>query len=219
MTANDRFKQMYTGVFGVSLALASVMVLLTFVYFPQMTSGDVSFSAEELRAVELPPEVDIPPAPQAISRPATPVIGGAQVNEDVTIAATTFEENPVSSLPPPPTTGAGEGTMKADIAKAPVFTPFTVAPRLVNPGEIKAALERNYPPLMRDAGIGGDVLLWFFIDEDGVVVNTELKESSGYPALDEAALKIAPLMRFTAAMNRDRKVRVWVSLPINFNTR
>jgi len=52
-----------------------------------------------------------------------------------------------------------------------------------------------------------------------VVVNTELKTSSGYPVLDEAALKIAPLMRFTPALNRDKKVKVWVSLPITFNTR
>jgi protein TonB len=219
MTANERFKRMYTGAYGVSLALASVATLLTFVYFPQMTSGDVSFSAVELQTVDLPPEVEIPPAPQAIARPATPVVGGADISEKITIAPTTFAENPVSNLPPPPTTTAGEGEMKADLAKAPVFTPFTVPPRLLNPGAIREALEKGYPPLLREAGIGGDVLVWFFIDEDGTVVNTELKESSGYPAMDEAALKIAPLMRFTPAMNRDKKVKVWVSLPITFNTR
>lgn len=219
MTANERFKRMYTGAYGISLALASVATLLTFVYFPQMSSGDVSFSVEELRAVELPPEVDIPPAPQAIARPATPVVGGANIDDDITIAATTFEENPVSSLPPPPTTASGGGEMKADVAKAPVFTPFTVPPRLTNTAAIQAALERGYPPMLREAGIGGDVLIWFFIDENGVVVNTELKESSGYPAMDEAALKIAPIMRFTPALNRDKKVKVWVSLPITFRTR
>jgi protein TonB len=219
MTANERFKRMYTGVYGVSLVLACAATLLAFVYFPQMTSGDVSFSAAELRAVELPPEVDIPPAPQAIARPATPVVGSAAIRDDITIAPTTFEENPVRNLPPPPTTAGSGGEMKADIAKAPVFTPFTVPPRLLNPDAIREALEHAYPPLLREAGIGGDVLVWFFIDEDGVVVNTELKTSSGYQALDEAALTIAPLMRFTPALNRDRKVKVWVSLPITFNTR
>ncbi|MGD8277847.1 MAG: TonB family protein [Gemmatimonadota bacterium] len=219
MTANERFKRRYTEAYGISLVLASAVTLLTFVYFPQLTSGDVSFSVEELQAVELPPEVVIPPAPQAIARPATPVVGSANINEDITIAPTTFEENPVSNLPPPPTTAAAGGEMKADIAKAPVFTPFTVPPRLLNTGAIQEALERSYPPLLREAGIGGDVLVWFFIDEDGVVVTTELKKSSGYPPLDEAALKIAPLMRFTPAKNRDKKVKVWVSLPITFNTR
>ncbi len=219
MTANEKFKRMYTGAYGISLALASVATLLVFVYFPQMTSGDVSFSVEELRAVELPPEVDIPPAPQAIARPATPVVGSANIDEAITIAETTFERNPVSSLPPPPTTETGGVEMKADIAKAPVFTPFTVPPRLTNTMVIRDALERGYPPMLREAGIGGDVLVWFFIDEDGVVVNTELKESSGYPAMDEAALKIAPIMRFTPAMNRDKKVKVWVALPITFRTK
>jgi protein TonB len=94
-----------------------------------------------------------------------------------------------------------------------------VAPRVLNMEELARALERNYPPLLRDAGIGGDVNVWFFIDEAGVVKNQKLDKSSGYEALDQAALKIAPLIRFSPAQNRDKKVAVWVSLPIKFSTK
>ena len=80
------------------------------------------------------------------------------------------------------------------------------------------ALEREYPPLLRDAGIGGTVKVWFFIDENGVVRNQVVHETSGHEALDAAALRVAPVFRFTPALNRDKAVPVWVSLPITFRT-
>ncbi|MDE2981439.1 MAG: M56 family metallopeptidase [Gemmatimonadota bacterium] len=115
----------------------------------------------------------------------------------------------------PGITGEGE---EADISAAPVFTPFTVKPDYVNRSEIMAALNREYPPLLRDAGIGGTVLVWFFIDETGTVRNQAVFRSSGHAALDEAALRVAPVFRFTPALNRDRAVPVWVQLPITFTT-
>ena len=217
VTANDRFKRQFGDWFWGAMAVAALLHGAMFAFFPKMTSGNVSFSVEELQTVDLPPEVDIPPPPEAISRPATPVVGSANISEDITIASTTFEENPVNNLPPPPTTGGG--VMAEDIAKAPTFTPFTVAPRLTNNAEVARALERNYPPLLRDAGIGGEVNVWFFIDEDGKVLKTQVNESSGYPALDDAAVKVGQMMVFTPAQNRDKKVQVWVSIPIKFNTK
>lgn len=114
---------------------------------------------------------------------------------------------------------AEAGDAEMDIAAQPVFTPYTVRPDYVNGPEIARALEREYPPLLRDAGIGGTVAMWFFIDEAGQVRNQRIHESSGHPALDEAALRVAPVFRFTPALNRDRAVPVWVQLPITFTTR
>ncbi len=111
-----------------------------------------------------------------------------------------------------------DGAAEVDISAAPVFTPFTVKPDYVNGPEIMRALEREYPPLLRDAGIGGTVLVWFFIDETGVVRNQQVFESSGHQALDDAALRVAPVFRFTPAMNMDKAVPVWVQLPITFTT-
>ena len=212
-TANERFKQGFGDWFWASIAVATVVHFLIFAFFPSLRAEDVSWSREQLEAVELPPEVEIPPPPEQIARPATPVISEAQIDEDVTIAATTFEANPIENLPPPPT---GEN---ADLSAAPVFTPFTVAPELRNRDAVQRALVRHYPPLLRDAGIGGDVLVWFFIDETGKVRRYQIKESSGHEALDQAALKVADIMEFTPALNRDKKVPVWVSLPITFRAR
>jgi len=102
------------------------------------------------------------------------------------------------------------------LQSAPTFTPFTVAPRILNRDEIRTALQRDYPPLLRDAGIGGTVKVYFFIDAQGQVQNVRIDKSSGHPALDEAALKVGRAMRFAPALNRDVKVPVWVSFPITF---
>jgi protein TonB len=105
-----------------------------------------------------------------------------------------------------------------NIEAAPVFTPYTVKPELKNRDAVGRALVRNYPPLLRDAGIGGTVLTWLLIDENGRVIKTQVKEGSGHDALDQAALKVADIMNFTPALNRDQKVKVWISLPIVFKT-
>ncbi len=61
--------------------------------------------------------------------------------------------------------------------------------------------------------------VWFQIDVEGSVQQTLVKTSSGHMALDEAALKVAGVIEFTPALNRDKRVPVWISLPITFTTR
>jgi protein TonB len=216
-SANDRFKKGFAKWFWGSLAFATVVHFLIFAFWPTMSAADVSMDAIELEAVELPPEIEIPPPPAAIARPATPVVSAdADVEEDITIAPTTFAENPIEELPPPP---SGTAAAAEDLSAAPTFTPYTVSPELKNRAEVGRALERNYPPLLRDAGIGGTVLVWFFIDETGRVVKTQVNRSSGHRALDDAALLVANEMVFIPAQNRDKKVPVWVALPIVFKTK
>ena len=212
-TANDRFKKSFDTWFWGSVLVATVVHFVVFMFWPSMTAEDVSFDSEELVAIELPPEIEIPPPPQAISRPATPVIAAADISEDITIAPTTFEDNPVADLPPPPDEEA------VDISAAPSFTPYTVRPDLINQPEVERALEREYPPILRDAGIGGRVTVHFFIDEEGTVQNTLVAETSGHASLDDAALRVATVFRFTPALNLDKVVPVWISLPITFQTR
>jgi protein TonB len=212
-TANERLKRTFSSWFWGSMIAATVLHFGTFAFWPELQTDDFSFSSEELEAIELPPEIEIPPPPQQIARPATPVMATADIEEDITIAPTTFEDNPVEDLPPPP---EEQGT---DLSAAPTFTPFTVAPSILNRNEVVRAMEREYPPLLRDAGIGGTVMVYFFIDENGSVQDNRVHETSGHQALDDAALAVAAQYRFSAALNRDKKVPVWVSFPITFQVR
>ncbi len=210
-TENDRFKRSFGSWFWGSMIAATVVHFMLFQFWPTQTAEDVSFTAEELEMIELPPEIEIPPPPEAISRPATPVMATADIDDDITIARTTFADNPIEDLPPPPTDD-GEGGISA----APVFTPMTVRPEIRNRREVQAALMSEYPPMLRDAGVGGTVVVWFFITEDGVVQDKRVSQSSGQRQFDEAALKVADVFRFTPALNRDRRVQVWIEVPITF---
>jgi TonB family protein len=209
-TANERLKRSFgTWLWG-SMIAAALVHFSAFAFWPQLSAKDISFQAKELESITLPPDIEIPPPPKAIARPATPVIASTNVDEDITIAPTTFEENPVENLPPPP----AEKTQ--DLAAAPTFTPYTVAPSILNRAEVQKVLEEKYPPLLRDAGIGGTVRVYFFIDETGKVIDRRIDKSSGHKDLDDAALQVAAVMRFSPALNRDKKVPVWVSFPITF---
>tara|TARA_B100000809_G_scaffold63026_1_gene59731 strand:+ start:3671 stop:4258 length:588 start_codon:yes stop_codon:yes gene_type:complete len=195
------------------MIVATLVHFSAFAFWPELTAADFSFESDELEAIDLPPEIEIPPPPQQIARPATPVMASADIDEDITIAPTTFEDNPVEDLPPPPEEQA------VDLSAAPTFTPFTVAPDIQNRAEVIRAMEREYPPLLRDAGIGGTVQVYFFIDEEGTVQQFQVNETSGHQALDDAALAVAGVYRFSAALNRDKRVPVWVSFGITFQVR
>jgi protein TonB len=194
------------------MVLATAFHFALLAFFPELQASDMTFVMEELTAIELPPEIEIPPPPEQISRPASPVVTSAAIDDDITIAPTTFEDNPITDLPPPPTQGT------VDISDQPVFTPYEVAPELRNGAEVQRVLEREYPAMLRDAGVGGTVVVHFFIDEQGVVQNQRVAESSGQAQLDQAALRAASQFRFTPAMNRDTAVPVWVAIPVTFRT-
>ena len=212
-TANDRFKRSFSDWFWGSMIVATVLHFGMFALWPDLTAEDVSFTVDELESIELPPDIQIPPPPKQISRPATPVVSTTVIDEDITIAPTTFEDNPVEDLPPPPE------EVGTDISAAPVFTPMTVRPEIKNVPEVIRAMEREYPPILRDAGIGGRVAVWFFIDEEGRVQDKRILETSGQAALDEAALAVADVYEFTPALNRDQRVKVWVQFTITFEVR
>jgi len=210
-TENDRFKRSFGSWFWGSMITATLFHFLLFQFWPTQTADDVSFTAAELEMIELPPEIEIPPPPEAITRPATPVMALTEIDDDITIAPTTFADNPIDDLPPPPT---NDGAV--DLAANPVFTPMTVRPEIRNRPEVQAALMREYPVILRDAGIGGTVVVWFFISEEGRVLDRRVSESSGHVPLDEASLKVADVFRFTPALNREQIVQVWIQLPITF---
>ena len=109
--------------------------------------------------------------------------------------------------------------IEAGVPEAPTFTPYSVAPSILNRADIVRAMEREYPPLLRDAGIGGTVTVYFFSDEDGRVQDRQIDESSGHQALDDAAMAVFDIYRFSPALNRDKAVPVWVSFSITFQVR
>ena len=208
MTANDRFKQTSSSWLQIGLLAATMFHLGLFVLVRPFEAADLGTVADEITAISLPPEVRIPPPPEQIARPATPRVASVDVAEDVTIAPTTFETNPVENLPPPPSGGSA--------ADRPSFIPYDTPPAMRNRSQVMQLLQRYYPRNLKDAGIGGRVELWLYVNEQGRVERSEVKTSAGNALLDEAAQRVAADMEFTPAKNRDKVTAVWVSQWVTF---
>ncbi len=163
-----------------------------------------------LEAVDLPPELSIPPPPDEIVRPATPKAAAFEVDETITIAATTFEANPVR-LPPPPLRES-----QRVLADRPTFIPYTEAPELVNRDEVLVYLAELYPRWARLAKLEAAVLLYLFIDEEGAVQQSVVVEPARYEGFDDAAVEVAKQMVWSPAKNRDRPTAVWLMQSITF---
>ena len=116
--------------------------------------------------------------------------------------------------PSQPGSGTGPGEELRD-----GFVVSRTMPAILNRPHVEQALQRNYPAILRDSGIGGTVMLWLLIDETGRVTEAQIKESSGHEALDKAAMKVGEVIRFSAGMNRENRVKVWVALPVVFRTK
>jgi TonB family protein len=75
-----------------------------------------------------------------------------------------------------------------------------------------------YPPALLEQGIEGRVLLRLFVDGQGTLIpdSTRVAESSGYPALDSAALTGARELRFSPALRNGRPVAAPFLQPVHF---
>ncbi len=126
----------------------------------------------------------------------------------MTIPKNTWDENPVAELPPP--------RVGVDPSDAPAWIQRDVDPALTNGREVQQVLEQRYPSRLREAGIGGTVILHVFVDADGVPTRSQIAESSGYPQLDAAAREVIDRMEFSPALNRDKPIGVWVRQGVTF---
>ena len=107
-----------------------------------------------------------------------------------------------------------DGTMRLVDRKA--STPVTPAEE--PPVAINALSPVRYPPALLEQGIEGQVLLRLYVDSTGRVIpdSTRIAESSGYPALDSAALIASPDLRFSPALHQGRPIAAPFIQPVQF---
>lgn len=86
------------------------------------------------------------------------------------------------------------------------------------PVAVNAVSPVEYPPALFARGIEGRVLLMLFVDSTGHVSqeSTRVAESSGYPALDSAALAAVPRFRFAPALRNGAPVAASFMQPVHF---
>lgn len=208
--AHDRFRNSFSAWFWIGLLAATALHAILFVASPTFALAASERTPAALEVFNIP---EVPPPPEAheIPRPLPPhAVHDLSLADDVTIPPTMGDVFDRITPPAP---------RRDDVEHGPFITPMTRRPALLNHTEMARALERHYPAVLRQAGIGGTVTVWFFIDEGGRVRSTRIQESSGFEDLDQAALRVADAMRFSPAYNMDRPVPVWVAIPITFEAR
>ncbi|HTY07552.1 MAG TPA: energy transducer TonB [Candidatus Edwardsbacteria bacterium] len=83
--------------------------------------------------------------------------------------------------------------------------------------ELVKRIDPVYPSIAVKIGCQGRVYIQALLDIDGRVLRAEVQRSSGYPALDEAALDAVRQWVFTPAIAPDgRPTKVWQMCPIVF---
>ncbi|MFQ5706547.1 MAG: energy transducer TonB [bacterium] len=164
--------------------------------------------AIEIKVEDIPPTEQIKQAPPP-PRPSVPVpTEDEDVPEDLTIESTELNLD-LSSLPPPPSQGD-------DIEDQYVFVPFDEPPVPIG-GMAAIGKHLVYPALAKKAGFEGTVVIGVLIDEKGNPVKTQILKAVGVQfGFGEAAHNAVMAVKWKPAKQRDRAVKVWVSIPIQF---
>ena len=172
-------------------------------------------------APEPPPHIQRPIQPRPVIQPLPPPVltapaeSVASAEKDVSPPPTTpspVEMLPVEIMPSTPVALQISTAPVSESAPVPVTLPRFDADYLDNPAP-------NYPVLSRRLAEQGLVLLRVYVEPSGLAARVELKQSSGYERLDNAARSAVSHWRFVPARKGAESVGAWVIVPISFNLR
>lgn len=190
-----------------------VFILITLLHvgmFWALKSGmshrivDVVLGPIETRIIEEAPNIEEPPPPPPpkietpppfVPPPDIAIEIPAEAPPATAIRQTTTDR-PVVQPPPKP---------------APVQrTPPRSDPR-------RPLTQPEYPPSSRRAGEAGTVILEIYVLENGRVGDARVKKSSGYPRLDEAALReVKRSWRLQPGTENGKPVAMWGQFAVTF---
>lgn len=203
-------KLMYRKAFEAGLVAALLLVLFILHGLPEfdLAPRDIKAKAIEIQVEDIPPTEQIKKAPPP-PRPSIPIPTESEdVPEDVTIETTELD---LSEIPPPPAP-PGEDLDYENYA----FIPYDEPPTPIGG---YAAIRKNlkYPEIARKAGIEALVIVGVLIDEKGNSVKAQVLKDSGMSlGFENAAKKAVMTIKWKPARQRDKAVKVWVSIPVRF---
>ena len=158
-----------------------------------------------------PPKVQPPRVQPRQARPDAPEPLRADPLPLLTVESSA--PSPVVVTPQPKATPVPQPIAAVAVAQAP-------APLPVVPPSFDAAYLQNPPPLYpapsRRRGEKGRVVLRVFVSAQGAAQQVEMRTSSGFERLDQAALDAVRQWRFVPAKQGEQAVAAWVLVPILF---
>ena len=176
------------------------LIGLFFAFKQFNTSAGLAKTEDRMIEIEqIPPtkQIQKPPPP---ARPKIPIESDDDdIPEDLTIEETEIDfDEEMEDLPPPP-------------EEEEPIVPFYA---LSDKPEVIKRVPAAYPELAKKAGIEGTVVLKVLVNTKGDVEDVEVLKS--HPLLDESAINAAKQFKFKPGKQRDRFVKVWMSIPFTF---
>lgn len=209
-----------------NLVIASSVVIFHVAALWALQTGLLRRAMELVVPAEILVEFIEPPAPTvALPKPAplkpTPVKG------PVTRSPTppqSVSPQPLAITDPTPAPNAPLGVIEAPAVIAPpAAAPVAVAPpapaRVELPSSDADYLQNPkppYPPISKRLGEQGKVVVRVLIGVDGTAQKAEIKQSSGYERLDQAALGTVLRWRYVPGKRAGVPEPMWFNVPINF---
>ena len=175
-------------------------------------SKQVSLSVAATEKADIQIEVaDIPQTqqfrkPPPPPRPSVPIpTEDESIPDDLTIASTELDFSDIPPPPPPPEDDDGM-----------IFVAYDEAPEII--GGMSALLKHlKYPRLAQNAGIEGIVFVKVLVGTNGSTEKAEiLKARPANMGFEKSAINALKKIKWEPAKQRDRKIRVWVSIPVQF---
>lgn len=161
-----------------------------------------------------PPQPPAPAQPR-VARPRPAAVAPAPQPLPVTESAPA-PTPAVVQAPPQPAAPA----LAAPVAAAPTTSSAPTAPARIELPSSDADYLNNpkpsYPALSRRLGEQGKVVVHVLIGVDGSAQKAEIKASSGYERLDQAALSTVLRWRYLPGKRGGTPEAMWFNVPINF---
>ena len=206
-------KRKYLRYCETGLIFSLLTVILLFWYIPHIEISErVLEKAQELVNVEdvvaTKNELTPPPPP----KPAIPIETPTDdILEDIEFEETDLDVDAEITAPPPAQVKEEDKEEEAE----PVF--FVAVEQLPEPIGGIADIQRRivYPEIAKRAGIQGKVFILAYVDENGDVKKAEVIKGIG-AGCDEAAVAAILQTKFRPGKQRDRPVKVKVTIPIRF---
>ena len=205
-----------------TLIVASVL-LLHGVALWALQTGLIRRVVEVLVPVQMLSEFIEPPKPRVIPPPVLPkVVAPAVVRKAETLPPPPM---PLAIADPTPAPNAPVGVVAAPKALAPITAPVAASPAPVAAPKVElpssdADYLQNpkpaYPAMSKRLGEQGKVVVRVLIGVDGVVQKAEIRQSSGFERLDQAALMTAQRWRYVPGKRGGVAEAMWFNVPINF---
>ena len=191
-----------------------VIIHVLFVYVLASGLGkkvvEVVLGPVETRLIEeLPDEEDKPPPPPPEMETPPPYVPPPEISIEIpmdtgpsTAISNVTSERPVAAPPPP-----AAKPVEKQVVKTPPSTQGRGA-RITQP---------EYPPASRRAGEEGTVQLQVFVLESGRAGEVKVAKSSGFPKLDEAAIKeVQRNWRFVPGKEDGKPTSMWHTFAVTF---